>query len=120
MGLVQVTDVAEHVQLSTLRPQLLERPDVVVGTPSRILAHLKAGECFTLPAKPVRGSNSSSPRTTLTQIFSARKFGSSSSANPHCGRSRSGVHIRTGQGHGKLAKTSATDISSNCFVSDSD
>lgn len=30
-----------QVDLNTQQPLLLERPDIVVGTPSRVLAHLK-------------------------------------------------------------------------------
>ncbi|OQR79480.1 putative ATP-dependent RNA helicase DDX56-like [Tropilaelaps mercedesae] len=43
VGLVQACDVSEFSQLSVLRPQLLERPDVVIGTPARVLAHVRAG-----------------------------------------------------------------------------
>ncbi|ESP00430.1 hypothetical protein LOTGIDRAFT_173162 [Lottia gigantea] len=36
-------DVAPQVSLSSQRPMLMERPDIVVGTPSRLLAHIKKG-----------------------------------------------------------------------------
>ncbi|XP_075996071.1 putative ATP-dependent RNA helicase DDX56, partial [Genypterus blacodes] len=39
---VRVADVSGPADLSTQRPVLMEKPDVVVGTPSRVLAHLKA------------------------------------------------------------------------------
>ncbi|XP_022705838.1 probable ATP-dependent RNA helicase DDX56 [Varroa jacobsoni] len=41
-GQVRVVDVSEFSQLSVLRPQLIERPDVVIGTPAKVLAHSKA------------------------------------------------------------------------------
>ena len=31
------------LSLSSIRPLLLDKPDVVVGTPSRLLAHVRAG-----------------------------------------------------------------------------
>ncbi|XP_006797392.1 probable ATP-dependent RNA helicase DDX56 [Neolamprologus brichardi] len=39
---VRVADISSKVDLSTQRPILMEKPDVVVGTPSRVLAHLNA------------------------------------------------------------------------------
>ncbi|XP_056287804.1 probable ATP-dependent RNA helicase DDX56 [Pseudoliparis swirei] len=39
---VRVADVTGKADLSAQRPVLMEKPDVVVGTPSRILAHLAA------------------------------------------------------------------------------
>ncbi|XP_028391173.1 probable ATP-dependent RNA helicase DDX56 [Dendronephthya gigantea] len=38
---VRVVDVAQAT-LDVVRPILLERPDIVIGTPSRVLAHLQA------------------------------------------------------------------------------
>lgn len=38
---VRVADVSGQVDLSAQRPVLMEKPDIVVGTPSRILSHLK-------------------------------------------------------------------------------
>lgn len=40
---VRCVDVSGQAELSTQRPLLLERPDVVIGTPGRVLQHLKAG-----------------------------------------------------------------------------
>lgn len=40
---VRVADVSAKTDLSAQRPVLMEKPDVVVGTPSRVLAHLAAG-----------------------------------------------------------------------------
>uniref|UniRef100_A0A3Q2QUY3 Probable ATP-dependent RNA helicase DDX56 n=1 Tax=Fundulus heteroclitus TaxID=8078 RepID=A0A3Q2QUY3_FUNHE len=39
---VRVADISGKADVSTQRPILMEKPDVVVGTPSRVLAHLKA------------------------------------------------------------------------------
>ncbi|XP_003965416.2 probable ATP-dependent RNA helicase DDX56 [Takifugu rubripes] len=39
---VRVADVSGKADVSTQRPILMEKPDIVVGTPSRILAHLNA------------------------------------------------------------------------------
>ncbi|XP_056129684.1 probable ATP-dependent RNA helicase DDX56 [Lampris incognitus] len=39
---VRVADISEKADLSIQRPVLMEKPDVVVGTPSRVLAHLNA------------------------------------------------------------------------------
>uniref|UniRef100_A0A3P8SEJ3 Probable ATP-dependent RNA helicase DDX56 n=1 Tax=Amphiprion percula TaxID=161767 RepID=A0A3P8SEJ3_AMPPE len=39
---VRVTDISGKADLSAQRPILMEKPDVVVGTPSRVLAHLNA------------------------------------------------------------------------------
>lgn len=39
---VRVLDVSPHVELSVQKPLLTEKPDIVVGTPSRLLQHLKA------------------------------------------------------------------------------
>lgn len=39
---VRVADVSGKADLSAQRPILMEKPDVVVGTPSRVLAHLNA------------------------------------------------------------------------------
>ncbi|XP_053874294.1 probable ATP-dependent RNA helicase DDX56 [Malaclemys terrapin pileata] len=38
---VRVADVSGQVDMSAQRPILMEKPDVVVGTPSRVLAHLQ-------------------------------------------------------------------------------
>lgn len=81
---MQVVDVAEHVQLSVLRPQLLEKPDVVVGTPSRILAHVKAGKLCIADARPEEPPKASSSIENLPNIgtellertISYRQFGS--------------------------------------------
>lgn len=40
---VRCLDVAPPVELAVQKPLLVEKPDIVVGTPSRILQHLKAG-----------------------------------------------------------------------------
>ncbi|KAH3855741.1 probable ATP-dependent RNA helicase DDX56 [Dreissena polymorpha] len=40
---VKCVDVSPQVPLPTQRPMLSEKPDIVVGTPSRVLAHLQAG-----------------------------------------------------------------------------
>jgi len=40
---VRCIDVSGQVALETHRPMLMEKPDIVVGTPSRILAHINAG-----------------------------------------------------------------------------
>uniref|UniRef100_A0A8C8SDG0 Probable ATP-dependent RNA helicase DDX56 n=1 Tax=Pelusios castaneus TaxID=367368 RepID=A0A8C8SDG0_9SAUR len=39
---VRVADISGQVDMSAQRPILMEKPDVVVGTPSRVLAHLQA------------------------------------------------------------------------------
>lgn len=39
---VRVADITGKADLSAQRPVLMEKPDVVVGTPSRVLAHLTA------------------------------------------------------------------------------
>ncbi|XP_028318037.1 putative ATP-dependent RNA helicase DDX56 [Gouania willdenowi] len=39
---VRVADVSGKADLSAQRPILMEKPDVVVGTPSRVLAHVNA------------------------------------------------------------------------------
>ncbi|KAJ8400105.1 hypothetical protein AAFF_G00401440 [Aldrovandia affinis] len=39
---VRVADISGKADLSAQRPILMEKPDVVVGTPSRVLAHLTA------------------------------------------------------------------------------
>ncbi|XP_022080556.1 probable ATP-dependent RNA helicase DDX56 [Acanthaster planci] len=39
---VKCADVSAQVDLAAQRPLLMEKPDVVVGTPSRLLAHLQA------------------------------------------------------------------------------
>ncbi|XP_040014207.1 probable ATP-dependent RNA helicase DDX56 [Xiphias gladius] len=39
---VRVADICGKADLSAQRPILMEKPDVVVGTPSRVLAHLNA------------------------------------------------------------------------------
>ncbi|KAF2896811.1 hypothetical protein ILUMI_09363 [Ignelater luminosus] len=40
---VRCIDVAPQVDLSVQRPLLVEKPDIVVGTPARTLQHIKAG-----------------------------------------------------------------------------
>nr|XP_023701305.1 probable ATP-dependent RNA helicase DDX56 isoform X1 [Paramormyrops kingsleyae] len=39
---VKVADISSKADLSAQRPILMEKPDIVVGTPSRVLAHLTA------------------------------------------------------------------------------
>ncbi|XP_062995521.1 probable ATP-dependent RNA helicase DDX56 [Elgaria multicarinata webbii] len=39
---VRVVDVSGQAELAAQRPLLMEKPDVVVGTPSRVLVHLQA------------------------------------------------------------------------------
>ncbi|XP_049593502.1 probable ATP-dependent RNA helicase DDX56 isoform X3 [Syngnathus scovelli] len=39
---VRVADISGKADVSAQRPVLMEKPDVVVGTPSRVLAHLNA------------------------------------------------------------------------------
>ncbi|XP_030841987.1 probable ATP-dependent RNA helicase DDX56 [Strongylocentrotus purpuratus] len=39
---IKCADVSGQVDLSAQRPLLMERPDIVLGTPSRILAHIQA------------------------------------------------------------------------------
>lgn len=40
---VKCLDVSAQVELSVQKPLLSEQPDIVIGTPSRILQHFKAG-----------------------------------------------------------------------------
>lgn len=40
---VRCVDISPQVPLPTQRPMLTEKPDIVVGTPSRLLAHILAG-----------------------------------------------------------------------------
>nr|XP_028597088.1 probable ATP-dependent RNA helicase DDX56 [Podarcis muralis] len=40
---LHLVDISGQADLAAQRPILMEKPDVVVGTPSRVLAHLKAG-----------------------------------------------------------------------------
>ncbi|CAH2006310.1 unnamed protein product [Acanthoscelides obtectus] len=40
---VRCIDIAPQVDLSVQKPLLVEKPDIVVGTPARTLQHLKAG-----------------------------------------------------------------------------
>ncbi|XP_074641744.1 putative ATP-dependent RNA helicase DDX56 isoform X2 [Tubulanus polymorphus] len=40
---VKCIDISGQIELDAQRPMLMEQPDVVVGPPSRIFAHLKAG-----------------------------------------------------------------------------
>ncbi|XP_044258676.1 probable ATP-dependent RNA helicase DDX56 [Tribolium madens] len=40
---VRCVDVAPPVELSVQKPLLVEQPDIVVGTPTRVLKHIKAG-----------------------------------------------------------------------------
>lgn len=39
---VSCLDISQHLELSAQKPLLVEGPDVVIATPSRALAHLKA------------------------------------------------------------------------------
>ncbi|XP_046385080.1 probable ATP-dependent RNA helicase DDX56 [Ischnura elegans] len=39
---VRCVDVSPQVEMACQRPLLMELPDIVIGTPSRVLAHLKA------------------------------------------------------------------------------
>lgn len=39
---VTCIDISQHYELSAQRPLLIEGPDVVIATPARALAHLKA------------------------------------------------------------------------------
>ncbi|XP_024113491.1 probable ATP-dependent RNA helicase DDX56 [Oryzias melastigma] len=39
---VRVADISSKADVSSQRPILMEKPDVVVGTPSRVLAHINA------------------------------------------------------------------------------
>ncbi|KAJ6658713.1 hypothetical protein lerEdw1_019873 [Lerista edwardsae] len=39
---LRAVDVSGHADMAAQRPILMEKPDVVVGTPSRVLAHLQA------------------------------------------------------------------------------
>lgn len=40
---VRCIDIAPQVELNVQKPLLVEKPDIIVGTPSRILQHMKAG-----------------------------------------------------------------------------
>lgn len=40
---VKVLDISPQVPLPTQRPMLMEKPDIIVATPTRALAHIKAG-----------------------------------------------------------------------------
>ncbi|RZC32372.1 ATP-dependent RNA helicase DDX56 [Asbolus verrucosus] len=40
---VRCVDVAPQVELGVQKPLLVEKPDIVVGTPTRVLKHVKAG-----------------------------------------------------------------------------
>ncbi|CAI5783196.1 probable ATP-dependent RNA helicase DDX56 [Podarcis lilfordi] len=40
---LHLVDISGQADLAAQRPILMEKPDVVVGTPSRVLAHLRAG-----------------------------------------------------------------------------
>ena len=40
---VRAVDLSPQVELSAQRPLLADLPDIVVGTPSRVLAHIEAG-----------------------------------------------------------------------------
>ncbi|XP_076461851.1 putative ATP-dependent RNA helicase DDX56 [Babylonia areolata] len=40
---IKCVDISPQASLQSQRPLLAEKPDIVVGTPSRILAHLRAG-----------------------------------------------------------------------------
>ena len=40
---VKCVDVSPQVELSTQKPLLAEKPDIIIGTPGRVLQHLKAG-----------------------------------------------------------------------------
>ncbi|KAJ8956757.1 hypothetical protein NQ314_006631 [Rhamnusium bicolor] len=40
---VRCVDVAPQVDLNVQKPLLVEKPDIIVGTPARILQHIKAG-----------------------------------------------------------------------------
>ncbi|KAF5289485.1 hypothetical protein FQR65_LT11859 [Abscondita terminalis] len=43
---VRCIDVAPSVDLNVQKPLLVEKPDIIVGTPSRVLQHVKAGNLF--------------------------------------------------------------------------
>lgn len=43
---IQSVDVSLQVDLNVQKPLLVEKPDVVIGTPSRILQHIKVGNLF--------------------------------------------------------------------------
>lgn len=43
---VQCVDVSPKVPLPIQKPLLIERPDIVIGTPTRILAHINFGNLF--------------------------------------------------------------------------
>ncbi|PAA71272.1 hypothetical protein BOX15_Mlig026510g3 [Macrostomum lignano] len=49
--LIRCVDASAHASTDVLRPQLLERPDIVVGTPSGLLAHVNAGSLTLEPDK---------------------------------------------------------------------
>lgn len=40
---VKVLDISPQVPLPTQKPMLMEKPDIIVSTPTRALAHIKAG-----------------------------------------------------------------------------
>lgn len=40
---VKVLDISPQVPLPTQKPMLMEKPDIIVATPTRALAHIKAG-----------------------------------------------------------------------------
>lgn len=40
---VRCVDVSPQLELSAQKPILVERPDIIVGTPTRILQHIEAG-----------------------------------------------------------------------------
>lgn len=40
---IKCVDISPKVPLLTQRPKLIEKPDIVIGTPTRILAHIQAG-----------------------------------------------------------------------------
>lgn len=43
---VRCFDVSEPVHLSLQKPLLVEKPDIIIGTPSRVLSHMNAGNIF--------------------------------------------------------------------------
>lgn len=43
---VRCVDIAPSVDLNVQKPLLVEKPDIVVGTPARALQHIKAGNMF--------------------------------------------------------------------------
>lgn len=40
---VSSVDISGQVDLSAQRPLLIDKPDIIVGTPTRVLQHIKAG-----------------------------------------------------------------------------